>query len=277
MPQLPPVSRSRGAIASRSRGETGLRPCRVLSALLLGLMLGSCRSEPSWISNRWSDWSEVLDLDAGFAAGLHAHLGVSHLFAVGAGSYEGPRVGVRGGETGLFDERRSEFSVGPFQLHEMEAWPDSRWSILELRAAEFSEPGFREGSYLPWEALVTDRDPLDLSLEANALLGVRVRLKTGQLLDAVAGLFTLDPAGDDLHALDEVERERLDRQLRSRDAGDRERAIRKLRRLGFRPAPGDPDYFVYADPEVRPVEQERAADAYARALRAHLAESEEER
>lgn len=238
-------------------------PCGV--GLLAFALLAACRSEASWPSNRWSDLSEVVDTDVGVASGVHFHFGISHVFAVGLGSYEGHRFGLRHGDFGAFDERRDEISVGPFQLHSIDVWPvDDR--VLGHRSVEFAEPGFREGSYLPWDALQTDRAPMDISFEAHLLFGVRLRLRTGECADFLAGIFGLDPAGDDLNELDAEERTRLRRDLRSADAGRRENAVRKLRRYGVKLAPTDPNYFRYADPEVRPMEQENSAEAYRRAL-----------
>ncbi|MBK9384584.1 MAG: hypothetical protein IPN34_07170 [Planctomycetes bacterium] len=247
-----PTSRGRARVL-RALGSVGL------------LLLGACRSEPSWGSNRWSDFSEVVDADLGFAAGAHFHFGFSHFFAAGLGSYDGTRFGLRHGDLGGFDEHRSEISIGPLQLHELEVWPHSD-TVLGHRRVEFAEPGFREGSYLPWEALSSDRAPLDLGFEVSAVVGLRLRLRTGEIGDFLAGLFFLDPGQDDLHSLDDEERLRLQRDLRSGDAGRRERAVRKLRRFGVELHSEEPRYFRYADPEVRPYEQERSAEAYRRAL-----------
>lgn len=236
-----------------------------IAALLSALIPAGCGSLDPYASNRASDLAEVADLDVGLTAGAHFHFGISHVFAAGLGSYEGRRYGLRHGEAGAFDERRSEISIGPLQLHELDVWPvDDR--VLGHRSVEFSEPGFREGSYLPWEALVSDRAPLDLSFEATFLVGVRVRLRTGELGDFLLGIFDVDPGRDDLRTLDADERVRLARDLRSSDAARRERAVRQLRRHGVELRADEPRYFRYADPEVRPYEQELAAEAYRRAL-----------
>jgi hypothetical protein len=243
------------------------RRSQVLCALGLSsaLLFGGCRSSAGWGSNRWSDLSEVVDSDVGFAAGAHFHFGFSHVFAAALGSYDGTRFGLRHGDLGAFDEHRSEISIGPFQLHELEVWPHSD-AVLGHRRVEFAEPGFRDGSYLPWEALSSDRAPLDLSFEASAIVGLRLRLRTGEIGDFLAGLFFLDPGQDDVQALDDEELERLRRDLRSADSARRERAVRKLRRMGVELLAEEPRYFRYADPEVRPYEQERSAEAYRRAL-----------
>ncbi|MBL8897866.1 MAG: hypothetical protein JNM84_09565 [Planctomycetes bacterium] len=248
----------------RPRPRRRVRGLRALS-LGLALLLGSCRSDASWGSNRWSDFGEVVDADVGFAAGAHFHFGLSHVFAAGLGSYEGSRFGLRHGDLGAFDERRAEISIGPFQLHELDVWPSSD-AVLGHRSVEFAEPGFRDGSYLPWEALSSDRAPFDLGFEVSAIVGLRLRLRTGELGDFLAGIFFLDPGRDDLRELDEAELQTLRRDLRSADAARRERAVRKLRRIGIELPQDAPRYFRYADPEVRPYEQELAAEAYLRAL-----------
>ncbi|MCB9882464.1 MAG: hypothetical protein H6834_11800 [Planctomycetes bacterium] len=224
---------------------------------LLAFLFPGCRSSASYLGNRWSDLVESFDADVGAGIGAQLYVGASHVAQIGFGAYETDRIGWRRGEAGAFRERRAEFGVGPFYLLEVDRRSDNH-AILEEHWANYGAPGHVEFPFEWWSGAQIDRDVLDLSIEFHLILaGARFHFRTVEFVDFLAGLLTIDLRRDDLvEPTPEVRRQWL-ATLREGDGWERERVIRKLRRLGGAYA-GGMGYAVYSDPQLRTPGQERA-------------------
>jgi len=171
----------------------------LLFAAVFGLALSSC-SAPGYLGDRTRDLADVfvLTVSAGPEVSVDVQATDAVHLAVGGGAH---------GEAGLIGRHVGTAGV----------------MTLGLPAAPFLEDGILYGRYVfsetggAWElsdvqdecyiihALGTEpTNPktdawhaLDLEVGATVLVGARVGLRPGELVDFLAGLFGFDPIGDD--------------------------------------------------------------------------------
>lgn len=162
-----------------------IRPARRVARLALLaplLALGSC----AWLSDRAGDLADVVVVEASAGLGLAADVKLTDLLHVGAGYAHARKVGLRGREAELLWDREVglPLSLVPW----LGAARDGEWwrvGHLHANAAELWH-----GSS-PWRLF-----DLEVGLFAG-VLGLRLGLSPGELVDFLAGLIGFDPAGDD--------------------------------------------------------------------------------
>jgi hypothetical protein len=194
-------------VSKRVLGRVG-----ALGICLLCLSLGAgCR----YVSDRASDFGDILSLGFSDGGGLLARASATRLVSV--------EVGARKDET-FYGLRRDHFhwvesSYGfPFSSFwsaRMAEEPYKEWLWTDIVRTSHSKlvfpesisrprltQGYEERSYHLF--VLTQRenarlvDELDVEVSASALIaGVTIVASPGELLDFLAGLFTLDLAGDD--------------------------------------------------------------------------------
>lgn len=151
-------------------------------ALGLTLLLCSC----AWASDRGADAADVLVLEGGLGLGLSVDAKASELLHVGAGYADMRKAGLRGRTRVWMRDREAGLpaSLLPWvgALRDGQPW---RLGHLHLNASE-----------LWWGGSAWRLADLELGLFAG-VFGLRVGLSPGELLDLLAGLVGLDPAGDD--------------------------------------------------------------------------------
>jgi hypothetical protein len=180
---------------------------------------------------------------------------VTELAQIGLGSTNGGAIGWIDGRAAAAREQRSELGVS--LLHTYEIRRESG-QLLEICQPHYADPGFEEHP-LSWR-MEGDRGLADVGFTLHvACIGVNAALRLGELFDAVAGCFGLDPNLDDAHSrsLEDLRTKAL-----SLDAGTRDTAFDALLRRG-EPIHG---YAIYTAPTVRPSYQRRAMEAVQRDL-----------
>ena len=236
-------------------------------------LLSGCRSSSSYLGNRWSDLVDTFDMDVGAGIGAQLHFGLSHTIQAGFGSYETERIGWRRGEAGVFRETRAEVGVGPVYLLEIDRRSGDE-AILEHHWPRFGEPGYVELPFQWFSATEADREVLDFGAGIHLFVaGLRFHIRTLEIADLVAGLFTIDLKGDDLEPPTPENRLQWIAGLRSHDGNERARVVRKLRRLGGVYA-GAAGYALSSRPDLWTEGQQRAVDTLVDLLQSDIAGQE---
>ncbi|MBL8841034.1 MAG: hypothetical protein JNL90_05815 [Planctomycetes bacterium] len=223
----------------------------LLATTAAGAAAGGC-SSAAW-RDRAHDFAQVFEASGSVGPGMAAHVRLTELAQIGAGSFDGKSGGLLEGRFAAAREQRSE--LGLSLLHTYEFRRESR-DLLDVRQPYFADPGWSEHP-LSWQ-LESDRHFCDLGFGLHlAYVGVSATLKLAELGDALAGCFGFDPLGDDAfgRSLDQLREQAL-----SLDAGERRAAYDALLRRGE----SIHGYSIYAVPDVTPPAQKRAEEAIRR-------------
>ncbi len=188
----------------------GARPILVAVCALGALAALGC----AYARDRGRDALDVFRLEVGYGIGLEVDARATDLAAVGLGGSYTKRVGLRDGSFGVGQELALGLPVAPFLWGaasengtDLPLPPAHLAARVSLRDLTWPRPVGRsqaEGSLLfpfPLGATSPARPLLrraDLEVAATAVVvSVRAGFSPGELLDLIAGLFGLDPAGDD--------------------------------------------------------------------------------
>lgn len=152
------------------------------AALGLTLLLGGC----AWLADRGADAADLLVLEGGLGFGLSVDARASELLHLGVGYADMRKAGLRGRTAVWMRDREAGLpaSILPWigAVRDGQPW---RLGHLHLNASE-----------LWWGGSAWRLADLELGLFAG-FVGLRLGLSPGELLDLLAGLVGLDPAGDD--------------------------------------------------------------------------------
>ncbi len=161
----------------------------LLSCLLAATLMTACNSTNDYVANRAGDFTDILraKVMAGKGAGLYVnateYLHAGYLYTDDISS-----AGIANRDAGTWNES------------------SDAWGLLLGRYNEAVEGGYYSGTYgytfddgLGFERADKDNWMDMLEFRAALMLGVGVdlELRTGEVIDFVLGLFTLDLAGDD--------------------------------------------------------------------------------
>ena len=205
--------------------------------------------------DRAHDFAQIFEAGATVGPGMAAHVRVTELAQIGAGSFDGKAGGLVEGRIASAREQRSE--LGLSLLHTYEYRRESR-DLLDVRQPYFADPGY-SAHPLSWQ-MESDRHFCDVGLGFHlAWVGLHATLKIAELGDALAGCLGFDPRGDDAWGRSLTQ---LREQALSLDASERRAAYDALLRRG-EPIHG---YSIYAAPDVTPPAQKRAEEAIRREL-----------
>jgi len=160
------------------------RPARAAAVLLPLLLLASCGA---WGRDRLRDLGDVFTFEVAAGVGVSADVKATDLLHVGAGYAHGRKLSWRGRTAHVLWDR--EVGLPGSALLWWGALADGQlWRLGDLHTdgAELLHGGS------PWR--IAD---LEVGVFAG-FVGLRLGLSPGELVDLLAGLVGLDPAGDDL-------------------------------------------------------------------------------
>jgi len=188
------------------------RRCTLLLCSVLAALCG-CRA-PSF-QDRMDDGAELLRLNLGGGPGFLVNVHATRCLALGVGVYEARRYGFRNGRGWVWDERRYDTNlVAPiWGWEDVTAVVHGNMPVTPVRGDEQDprrpgeEPGKLRWARMPLTLNDPNRGWFEVSASVHVIwVGVDVGFDVGELVDFLCGWAGLDPAGDDEHTGEPVER-----------------------------------------------------------------------
>lgn len=168
-------------------------------AALLGLALSSC-SAPGYFGDRARDLADVFVLTVSAGPEVSADVQATDLVHLSVGGGAHGEAGFIGRHVGTAGVMTLGLPVAPF-IEDGVLY--GRFVFTETSGA-WEEGDVQDECYIVHALGAGETNPksdawhaLDLEVGATVLVGARVGLRPGELVDFLAGLLGLDPIGDD--------------------------------------------------------------------------------